>query len=86
MNNIQDYDLVTLTEDINATNKITNQPILLRRGQIGTVVMSFDQKAFLIDFSDREGKTFAMETVDNSKLLRLIDEPELEVTNAYLRK
>ncbi|MFM7714064.1 MAG: DUF4926 domain-containing protein [Microcystis sp.] len=74
MNNIQDYDLVALTEDITAIHKTTHQTILLRCGQIGTVVMSFDQKAFLIDFSDCEGKTFAMETVDHSKLLRLIIE------------
>ncbi len=39
--------------------------------------MSFDEQAFLIDFSDSDGKTFAMETVDHSKLLRLINEPEL---------
>lgn len=77
MNNIQDYDLVALTEDITAIHKITHQPILFRCGQIGTVVMSFDQEAFLIDFSDQNGQTFAMETVDHSKLLRLIDEPEL---------
>lgn len=77
MNNIQDYDLVALTQDITAIHKTTHQPILLRCGQIGTVVMSFDQEAFLIDFSDQNGQTFAMETVDHSKLLRLISEPEL---------
>ena len=77
MNTIQDYDLVALTKDIKATHKTTHQPILLRRGQMGTVVMSFEQQAFLIDFSDSDGKTFAMETVDRSKLLRLINEPEL---------
>ncbi|MGK7932802.1 MAG: DUF4926 domain-containing protein [Microcystaceae cyanobacterium] len=77
MNTTKDYDLVALTEDIKATHKITRQPILLRRGQIGTVVMSFDEQAFLIDFSNSDGQTFAMETVDHSKLLRLIDEPEL---------
>lgn len=77
MNSIQDYELVALTEDIKGTHKTTHQPILLRRGQMGTVVMSFDEQAFLIDFSDSDGKTFAMETVDRSKLLRLINEPEL---------
>jgi hypothetical protein len=39
--------------------------------------MSFDQQAFLIDFTEQNGQTFAMETVDRSKLLRLISEPEL---------
>jgi hypothetical protein len=77
MNTIQEYDLVALTEDVTATHKITHQPILLRRGQLGIVLMSFDNQAFLIDFTDQQGNTFAMETVDCSKLLQLIHEPEL---------
>ena len=63
MNTIKEYDLVALTEDIMATHKETHQPILLRRGQMGTVLMSFDHQAFLIDFMDRQGNTFAIETV-----------------------
>ena len=74
---IQEYDLVTLTEDVTATHKITHQPILLRRGQMGTILIPVDNQAFLIDFTDQQGNTFAMETVDCSKLLQLIHEPEL---------
>ena len=77
MNEIQEYDLIALTEDTNATHKTTKQPILLRRGQMGTVLMSFDDKAYLIDFTDSQGNTFAMETVESVKLLRLINELEL---------
>lgn len=77
MNTIQEYDLVALTEDLTATHKVTHQPILLRRGQMGTILMSFDNQAFLVDFTDQQGNTFAMETVDYSKLLQLIQEPEL---------
>jgi hypothetical protein len=77
MNEIQEYDLVALTEDAIATHKVTHQQILLRRGQMGTVLMSFDNKAFLIDFTDKKGNTFAMETIEPVKLLRLINEPEL---------
>jgi len=77
MNTIQEYDLVALTEDLTATHKVTHQPILLRRGQMGTILMSFDNQAFLVDFTDQQGHTFAMETVDCSKLLQLIQEPEL---------
>jgi hypothetical protein len=77
MNEIQEYDLVALTEDAIATHKVTNQQITLRRGQMGTVLMSFDHKAFLIDFTDKQGTTFAMETIEPVKLLRLINEPEL---------
>lgn len=77
MNTIEEYDLVALTEDVMAIHKATHQPILLRRGQMGTVVMSFDHQAFLIDFTDQQGNTFAMETIESVKLLRLITEPEL---------
>lgn len=77
MNEIQEYDLVALTEDTNATHKITKQPILLRRGQMGTVLMYFDRTAYLIDFTDSQGNTFAMETIESMKLLRLINELEL---------
>ena len=77
MNTIQEYDLVALTEDLTATHKVTHQPILLRRGQMGTILRSFDNQAFLVDFTDQQGNTFAMETVDYSKLLQLIQEPEL---------
>jgi len=42
MNDIQEYDLVALIADAIATHKITHQQILLRRGQMGTVLMSFD--------------------------------------------
>jgi hypothetical protein len=44
---------------------------------MGTILMSFDNQAFLVDFTDQQGNTFAMETVDYSKLLQLIQEPEL---------
>ncbi len=77
MNEIQEYDLVALTEDAIATHKVTHQQIMLRRGQMGTVLMSFDRKSFLIDFTDKQGNTFAMETIEPVKLLRLINEPEL---------
>ncbi len=77
MNDIHEYDLVALTEDAIATHKVTHKQILLRRGQMGTVLISFDNKAFLIDFTDKKGDTFAMETIEPVKLLRLINEPEL---------
>jgi hypothetical protein len=77
MNEIKEYDLIALTEDTIATHKLTHQQIVLRRGQMGTVLMSFDHKAFLIDFTDKQGNTFAMETIEPAKLLRLINEPEL---------
>lgn len=39
---IREYDIVALTEDTPAIHKTTYQPILLRRGQVGTVLMTLD--------------------------------------------
>ena len=75
MSQIKEYDVVALIEDVRAIHKETGQPILLRRGQVGTVVMAFDRKAFLIDFSDSKGITYAMETLPANKLMHLIYEP-----------
>ena len=51
MDSIKEYDLVVLTKDISAIHKQNQTPILLRRGQVGTVIMDFEQQAFLIDES-----------------------------------
>ncbi len=75
MNQIQEYDLVVLTEDIQVIHKQTLKQILLRRGQVGTVLMDFDQQAFLIDFADQNGVTYAMETVAKEQLIPLIYQP-----------
>ena len=75
MNQIQEYDLVAIDRDIYATHKETNEPILLRKGQVGTVVMDFDGEGFLIDFADGEGTTYAMETVSADRLIPLLYNP-----------
>jgi len=76
MDSIKEYDLVVLTKDIQAIHKETHTPILLRRGQVGTVVMDFEQYAFLIDFADGQGITYAMETVTKEHLIPLIYQPQ----------
>ena len=75
MDSIKEYDLVVLTKDISAIHKQNQTPILLRRGQVGTVIMDFEQQAFLIDFADEEGVTYAMETVDKKYLIPLLYQP-----------
>ena len=75
MNQIQEYDLVAIDRDIYATHKETNEPILLRKGQVGTVVMDFDGEGFLIDFADGKGTTYAMETVPAHGLIPLLYNP-----------
>ncbi|MEL7225646.1 MAG: DUF4926 domain-containing protein [Cyanobacteria bacterium P01_D01_bin.36] len=73
-----EYDVVALTEDVSASHEESRQAITLRRGQVGTVVMAFDE-ACLIDFADNEGFTYAMETVAIEKLMVLFYEPALVV-------
>jgi Domain of unknown function (DUF4926) len=73
---IQDYEVVALTEDCSALHKLTYQPITLKRGQVGTVVMTLDPNAYLVDFADSQGATYAMETIPTHKLLRLLQELE----------
>ena len=75
MENIKEYDIVVLNQDIQATHKETHKPILLRQGQVGTVVMDFGQRAFLIDFANEKGVTYAMETVPSEYLIPLLYQP-----------
>lgn len=72
MNQIQEYDLVAIDRDIYTIHKETNEPVLLRKGQVGTVVMDFDGEGFLIDFADGQGTTYAMETVLADRLIPLL--------------
>ena len=71
----KEYDIVALKSDIQAIHKESQQPILLQHGQVGTVVMTFNDEAYLIDFSDGQGMTYAMETIPQNQLMLLHYEP-----------
>lgn len=77
MMEIQEYDVVALIKEVQAIHKETKQLILLKQGQVGTILMSFDNQAYLVDFADVQGKTYAMETVPAAKLMLLSYEPVL---------
>jgi Domain of unknown function (DUF4926) len=72
---LNEYDVVALTTEINAIHKETSGQILLRPGQVGTILMSFDDRAYLVDFADAQGNTYAMETIPSEKLMELVYEP-----------
>ena len=72
---LHEYDVVALTAEIQAIHKETSQPILIRPGKVGTILMSFDDRAYLVDFADAQGNTYAMETVPSEKLMELVYEP-----------
>jgi Domain of unknown function (DUF4926) len=71
----KEYDVIAIKSDIQAVHKESQQPILLQAGQVGTVVMNFNNKAYLIDFSDTQGMTYAMETIPSNQLMLLHYEP-----------
>ena len=73
---IQMHDIVALLEDLPTKHFITGAPLTLRRGQIGTVVMTYDGSAFEVEFSDAQGRAFAMLPVPISKLILLHEAPE----------
>lgn len=74
------HDLVALLEESPTRHFATGAPLTLRRGQIGTVVMTYDGSAFEIEFSDMRGRAFAILPISASKLMLLHDTPTLAAT------
>ncbi len=60
-------DVVALVEDLPAQG--------LSRGQVGTVVDELDTDAFLVEFSDSDGRTYAMLPLLTHQLIVLHYEP-----------
>ena len=74
---IQMLDLVAPTEDIAASHFLTGTPLTLRRGQIGTVVETYDGSAFEVEFADAQGRAFALLPIAADKLMLLHDAPSV---------
>lgn len=72
---IQMHDVVALLDDVPAKHFTTGQPLLLRRGQIGTVVMTYDGTAFEVEFAGRDGRAYALLPVPAAKLILLHESP-----------
>ena len=56
-------DTVALVEDVPA--------LKLYRGQVGTIVEEYEPNIFEVEFSDLEGRTYALETLKASQLMPL---------------
>ena len=56
-------DVVALTEDIPTYR--------LRRGQVGTVIEELAPNMFEVEFSDNQGRSYAMLPLDSKQLLLL---------------
>ena len=73
---IRMHDVVALLEDTDATHFETQQPLVLRRGQMGTVVMTYDGTAFEVEFSGRDGRAYALLPIKAENLMVLHDSPQ----------
>ena len=70
------HAIVALLEDTRATHFESGEPLLLRRGQIGTVVMTYADGSCEVEFADCSGRAYAMLTQSPDKLMVLHDRPE----------
>ena len=70
------HDVVALLEDTATRHFETGQPLILRRGQIGTVVMTYDETAYEVEFSGPDGCAYAVLPVQADALLVLYDSPQ----------
>ena len=67
---------VALLEDTLTTHVESGEPVLLRRVDVGTVVMLYDGGACEVEFADRNGRTYALLPLPADRLLVLRDIPE----------
>lgn len=70
------HSVVALLDDLPATHFETGQALLLRRGQIGTVVMLYDGTTVEVEFAGPDGRAYAQLPVITNKLMVLRDTPE----------
>jgi hypothetical protein len=70
------HDVVALLEDRRAKHFESGEPLLLRRGQIGTVVMTYNDGAYEVEFADRDGRAFAVLSLRPAEFMLLHDTPD----------
>jgi hypothetical protein len=70
------HDSVALLEDTHTSHLDNGRPLVLRRGQIGTVVMVYDGGNFEVEFATRDGRAYAILPIAGDRLMVLHDSPE----------
>ena len=71
MTPIHQYDVVALMEEIATVHFETRQPLTLRRGQMGTAVDIYPDGTCEVEFSDLQGRAYAMLPIRPEKLMVL---------------
>jgi len=67
MDEFKVLDVVALMEDLDAEG--------LRRGEVGTIVEGWNAGAFEVEFSDDNGRTYAMLALQADQLMTLYYQP-----------
>ena len=70
------HDVVALLQDVHTKHFESGGAVLLRRGQIGTVVMRYPDDAYEVEFADRDGRAFAILPLRPEQLMVLHDTPD----------
>jgi hypothetical protein len=70
------HDVVALLEEVPAKDFNTARPLVLHRGQIGTVVMVYPDGRCEVEFADRSGRAYAILPIQSEKLMVLHDSPD----------
>ena len=73
---IKMHDVVALLQDVQTKHFEGGRPLLLRRGQIGTVVMTYPDGKHEVEFADRDGRAFAILSLRPDQLMALHDTPD----------
>ncbi len=63
-------DVVALIEDL--------PEVGLYRGQVGTIVEVYEPEVFEVEFSDTQGRTYALETLRSEQVMVLHHQPLTE--------
>ena len=71
------HETVALLEAVPTSHFLTGESLTLRRGQVGTVVMTYDGSAFEVEFSGRDGRAYALLPVKAEKLMPLRETPDI---------
>lgn len=72
---LHELDVVALLDELPAKHFETGAALLLRRGQLGTVVMIHDDGVCEVEFSDPGGRAYAMLPIALEKLMLLHSAP-----------
>ena len=70
------HDVVALLQDVRTKHFESGRALLLRRGQIGTVVMSYPGGTYEVEFAARDGCAFAILSLRPEQLVVLHDTPD----------